>query len=57
MTVLGRGDRRARPRVRRSREHTVRHTDKRICVRAIDVERAPADVLQEVDALAAVIAA
>ncbi len=56
MTVLAGGDRRARPGGRRSRGIT-RHTDKRICVRAIDVERELADVLQEVDALAAVIAA
>jgi len=38
------------------RDHTVRGTDTRIHVRAIDVEKEPADVLQEVDALAAAIA-
>lgn len=39
------------------REHTVARTGTRIRVRAIDVEREPADVLQEVDDLAAAITA
>ncbi len=39
------------------REHIVRRSRTRIHVRAIDVEREPSDVLQEVDDLAAVITA
>ena len=39
-----------------TRDHTVHRTGTQICARTIDVEREPADVLHEVDALAAALA-